>query len=160
MKVNKKIIKKLNPCKERFDNYLKHYKNFSGDILEFLALGKITPKDKIWVTLRLFWGENDLATLQVFAIDCVFAAYAYADSADAADAADAAADSAAYAAAYSAYAYAYAYAAADYAAAAAASAAYAAADSAAAYAYAAAYAAERERQVDCLAYLIMSRGKK
>ncbi len=181
--VNTEIISKWNPCKDRFDNWLKHYKDFDGDAIEFLSLDKITPQDKIWVTLRLLRDDNDLFTLQVFAIDCAFAAaYAAAAAADAtaaytvataataytatataaADAADAA-TAAAYAAtatAYVAYAAAYAdaTAASDAASDADAAASDAAADAASATATATA-AAERERQIDCLIYLISNRGE-
>ena len=143
MRVNTKIIKAMNPCSDRLDNWLIHYKSFDGDVLEFLNLEKITSRDKIWVTLRLLRDDNDLFTIQVFSIDCSFAACAYANSAYAYVAA-AAADVAA--------------ADAD-AAAAAAAAAYAAAYVAAAAADAYAYAAERERQVEVLIYLIKNRDK-
>ena len=159
------IIKALSPCKDRLANWIENYPMFNGDIIDFLSLDKITPKDKIWVCVRVLPREQ----IEYFAVDCaVSAAVAYAADADAA--ADAAAYAYAYAyAAYAAdaadaayaYAYAAAYAAADAAAYAdaAAAAADAAADAAyaaddAAYAAADAYAAERERQVYCLIYLI------
>ena len=106
IQVNKKVIAKMHPCKDRFDNYLANYSSFNGSILEFLDLDKISSIDKIWVTLRLLPQEQ----LEYFAIDCAFAAYA------------------AYAAAYATYATAYATAnAAAYAVNAADAAAYAAA---------------------------------
>ena len=134
MKVNAKKIKALTPCDDRFDNFLKHYAKFNGDMLEFLALKKITANDKVWVAVRLMPRH----LVEVFAIDCAVNAQDYA--------ADAAAD--ATAAAY-------------YAAAAAAAAAYRAAANAAYYAAHAAADAdamvdqERERQVDALAFLMM-----
>ncbi len=137
VKVNTKVISDLKPCTDRYNNWVNHYNDFDGDILEFLELENITARDKVWVSLKIL----PRFIVEVFAIDCAFRANAAA--ADAAAYAAAAADAAAYAAA-----------AAD-AAAAAAYAAYAAdaADAAAAYA---AYAAsiERENQVDSLIMLI------
>ena len=74
LQVNTDKIKALNPCDDRFENWLTHYKNFKGDILEFLSLDKITAKDKIWVSLRLL----PVDIIEVFAIDCAFAAANYA----------------------------------------------------------------------------------
>jgi len=100
IKVNTEIIKAMNPCAESFNNYLEHYSNFDGDILEFLALDSISPTDKIWVSVRLM----TLDQLQIFAIDSAFsvqlkyaayATYAAAARAAAAYAADAYAASAA-----------------------------------------------------------------
>jgi hypothetical protein len=162
IQINSAKIKTFKPCKDRFDNWLEHYDGFNGDILEFLALDKITNKDKIWVSVRVLPGEQ----LEYFAIDSAFAAtgyaaaYAAAATTYAAAAATTYADAAAAAATtYAAAAYAAdaaAYAAADAAAYAAATyAAAAAAATATTYADAAAYAAaERSRQVDCLDYLI------
>jgi hypothetical protein len=169
LKINTKKIQELKPCQDRLDNWLTHYKDFSEDIVDFLSLDKITPQDKIWVAANLLPRE----LLEVFAIDCAFAgAYAAADATAAAYAADAAAyaaaaaDAAAYAAdaaAYAADAAATAAEAAAYIATAAATAAEAAAyiatadaaDAAATAAAAtAAYAAERERQIDALIYLV------
>ena len=72
IKINKEVISALNPCKDRFDNYLESYSNFSGDIQEFLDLANISHKDKLWVTLRVI----PRTVLEVFAIDCAFSAYA------------------------------------------------------------------------------------
>ncbi len=137
IQINTEVIKKLNPCEDRFNNWLMHYSNFNGDILEFLDLDKITAQDKIWLSVRLLPREQ----LEYFAIDSVFAATEYAADADAA--AYAAASAAAYAT-YATYSTSAVSAAAAVAAYAAYAAAYAATDA----------AAERDRQVDCLAYLI------
>jgi len=91
IQINTIKLKSLSPCKDRLDNWLKHYSIFNGDIIEFLSLTEISAKDKVWVSVRLLPREQ----LEYFAIDCAFAA-----------------------------------------------------------AYTAAAAAERERQVDCLIYLI------
>ena len=53
MKISTEIIKKLNPCTERFNNYLKHYEDFSGTLQEFLNLDKITYDDKVWVFTKI-----------------------------------------------------------------------------------------------------------
>ena len=58
--VNAETIAKLNPCKNRFDNYLEHYKYFQGSLEEFTKLDKITYSDKIWVIVRLFTKEQNV----------------------------------------------------------------------------------------------------
>jgi hypothetical protein len=69
IKINKYVIYKMNPCKDRFYNYLVHYSNFEGSLLEFLDLEHISPEDKIWVTIRLLPRE----LVEYFAIDWAFA---------------------------------------------------------------------------------------
>lgn len=137
--INKEKLRKLNPCEGRWKNYLKHYSDFEGDIVEFLELEHITPEDKVWVFIRV----APRLLLEIFALDCAFSAVRY---------------SAAYAASAVARYARYARYAAD-AASAVADAAYAdavyAADAAADYAAVAAYAAatkkqERENQVDAM----------
>lgn len=56
--IKKDTITKLNPCQDRFDNYVKHYGSKSFTINEFLNLVKISNEDKIWVALRLMSKEN------------------------------------------------------------------------------------------------------
>jgi hypothetical protein len=142
IRVNKKIIKSLNPCADRYKNYLNHYSDFDGTLEEFLYLEHISHSDKIWLSVR----RMPRFLVEVFAIDCAvrsadYAYYAAADYADsaayAADYADYAADSAAYAAAYAAAGYAAAAYAAD---------------------YAAAYVDERQNQIESIIYLIQSEG--
>ncbi len=53
MKINTEIIKKLNPCNDRFNNYIKHYLTFNGNLEEFLSLDNITYSDKVWVFTHL-----------------------------------------------------------------------------------------------------------
>lgn len=139
MRVTIKKIMKLNPCKDRLDNFNKHYPNFSGSLEKFFSLDEITHHDKLWVALRL--ASHD--TRVVFTMDCAFAAegraaYAAACAAYAtACAAYAAADPAADPTTYSAAAY---YADVTYVAACAAT-----------------YsddAAERQNELDALCYLI------
>jgi len=74
IKVNSDIIKSLTPCKDRLVNYLKHYNELNFDILEFLALDKITTEDKIWVSVRLM----PVNLVERFALECSSRASAYA----------------------------------------------------------------------------------
>lgn len=130
MRINNQIIKALNPCKDRLNNYLRYYENRDLTVRQFFKLANITHHDKLWVVLRLVSYETKV----VFTLDCVFsanaanAAYAAYSVADVytADAYDAYANAAADAAAYAIYA------------------AYAAAN----------VAAERARQFESLLYLI------
>jgi hypothetical protein len=46
-------IKALKPCKDRLDNYVKHYSEKSFTHGQFMGLKNITPEDKIWAALRL-----------------------------------------------------------------------------------------------------------
>lgn len=177
------LLEQLNPCRSGLANYKKVFGDAEVDLLDILNNEAIPASDKLWLCRKVLPQE----ILEVFAIDCAFAATEYAAAiyaiyaADAADAADAATNDATYSAKYAAATYAaanaaaYANAAATAAdaaacaeAAAAAAATYAAAAAAATYdatyaatnddaaaAYAdAAEAAERERQVDALIYLI------
>jgi hypothetical protein len=64
--INTKKIKSLRPCKDRFENWKKHYGGKEFNILKFLELDKITAHDKIWVSERLLPRE----LVEVFAIDC------------------------------------------------------------------------------------------
>jgi len=159
MKISTEIIKSLNPCLRRFNNYVEHYSDFNGTLEDFVMLENITYLDKIWVITKLFTKEQNVK----FAIKCassvlnIFeerypkdkrprqaleAAENYLISTDTAAAADAAYD-AAYAATYAAT-----YAAADaaYAAAYAATYAAAAADTVYAAATYAAYANPKSQQ--------------
>ncbi len=53
MIINTETIKKLNPCKSRFDNYLEHYNDFNGTLEDFILLENISYSDKVWVFVRL-----------------------------------------------------------------------------------------------------------
>jgi uncharacterized membrane protein YbaN (DUF454 family) len=133
IKITRQVLKSLNPCNDRWENYLNHHSEFEGTLTEFLKLENITPQDKIWVFVRL----APRFLVECFAIDCAFAASAEADKVSCAYVAStafatAAADSVTYAAIFAA-----AYAAADAAVDAAVDAADAAADAAAAFAAAA-----------------------
>ncbi len=95
MRINKQVIEDLKPCVERYENYLKHYPDFDGELWEFFELTGISHVDKLWMSLRLL--NRDI--LECFALDCAVSAKKHAAAAADADAADAAADAAAYAAA-------------------------------------------------------------
>ena len=131
------MIRKLNPCKSRWQNYLSYYRDFSGTFEDFLSLENISDSDKVWVGVRLL--PRDL--LEFFVVDCAFSAPScFPVAAYATDYVSGDADYVANAAA-------------DWAAAiAAANAAYVAADYTANAAY---YATtERARQVDAFIYLV------
>jgi len=132
MKINRKIIEKLKPCKDRLENYIEHYGDRTFDVIEFLQLDGITHRDKLWVVLRLV----DHDTKVVFAMDCALTAIAANTAVYSVDATDvyASAVNVAYDAAYAAYV----------------DATNAAADTA----YDVAYDAEQERQIEALIYLI------
>ncbi len=72
MKINTEIITALKPCKDSFDNYLKHYKDFAGTHEDFVELREISRSDKLWVLIRLM----PRFEVEVFAIDCAVAAAA------------------------------------------------------------------------------------
>jgi hypothetical protein len=65
MRIDKKYLKSLKPCAARFENYLKHYKKWSGSLSEFLALENISHSDKVWVLARSISTKNK----QLFAIE-------------------------------------------------------------------------------------------
>jgi hypothetical protein len=53
MIINKEVISKLDPCKDRFKNFIKFYGNKDFSIKQFMGLKNITHKDKLWVAFRL-----------------------------------------------------------------------------------------------------------
>ena len=53
MLITTEKIKALKPCRYRFDNFETNYPNYSGSLIEFLALENITYSDKVWVFVRL-----------------------------------------------------------------------------------------------------------
>jgi len=72
--VNTKTMEELFPHEDLLKNWAEHYRNSEMDILEFLALDKITPEDKIWVALKLMPKE----LVAAFALECSSRASAYA----------------------------------------------------------------------------------
>lgn len=66
MKITNKLIKSLNPCQHRLDNYLKFYAKKSHTKAQFMGLKNITHEDKVWVSLRLIPKDNiRLATADI-----------------------------------------------------------------------------------------------
>lgn len=60
MKINTEIIKALNPCDSRFNNYLSHYSDFDGILEDFILLDNISYNDKVWVFNRLATKEQNV----------------------------------------------------------------------------------------------------
>lgn len=75
IKINTEVIAKLDTCKDRFKNWIKHYNHWNGDIAEFLNLDKISYRDKMWVASRLM----PISIAEVFAIDCAVSVATHAD---------------------------------------------------------------------------------
>ena len=50
--INKKYLKSLSPCEDRYKHYLTHYKKWTGSLEEFLELQELTFEDKKWVFVR------------------------------------------------------------------------------------------------------------
>jgi len=53
MKIDKDVLKDLNPCADRYKNFLKHNADFSGSLSEFMDLPTVAYSDKIWVAKRV-----------------------------------------------------------------------------------------------------------
>ena len=68
MQISTEKIKTLNPCVDRFNNYLKHYADFKGSVADFAMLENITYQDKIWVLVRLMTHVQKMQ----FAVKCAF----------------------------------------------------------------------------------------
>ena len=60
MKINKEIIQKLNPCDDRFNNYVNHYGKSNFTLEDFIVFENITYSDKVWVVTRLFTKEQNI----------------------------------------------------------------------------------------------------
>lgn len=56
--IDKDKISALNPCADRFDNYVEHYKSRKFTKDQFLRLKKIKHSDKLWVAFRMMKKEN------------------------------------------------------------------------------------------------------
>lgn len=46
-------IQNLSPCEDRLQNYTTHYSEWSGTLLQFLDLDKVSHQDKVWIFSRL-----------------------------------------------------------------------------------------------------------
>ncbi len=53
MIVNHEIVKGLNPCSDRYENFVKNYPEFDDSVSAFLNLTEISYSDKVWVVTRL-----------------------------------------------------------------------------------------------------------
>lgn len=53
MIIDNDIIEALNPCKDRYLNYILHYKNSSHTPKQFMRLKNITHRDKLWIAFHL-----------------------------------------------------------------------------------------------------------
>ena len=53
MKITIAKVKALNPCGDRFYNFVKSNPGFNGTLAQFLSLDTINQRDKIWVVSRL-----------------------------------------------------------------------------------------------------------
>ncbi len=60
MRINTEKIKDLGPCKDRLDNYLKHYPDFDGSLEDFIMLKELTYDDKVWVFVRIATLEQNV----------------------------------------------------------------------------------------------------
>jgi hypothetical protein len=58
MKINKQVIAALNPCADRFNNYVINNQDKDFTVQDFLGLDNITYSDKIWVMTRLMTTEQ------------------------------------------------------------------------------------------------------
>lgn len=72
--INLKFIKKLKPCQDRLDNYLKFYSDKEFTPRQFMGLKNITQEDKLWVafrslpekTVRIIAGEIAMTVLHIY----------------------------------------------------------------------------------------------
>ena len=75
MKINVETIRKMEPCKSRFDdNFLKYYPNFDGTFEEFIDLANISYDDKIWVSTR-FLNKNQLVHFSILCAESTLGNY-------------------------------------------------------------------------------------
>ena len=72
-KITLKEIRALKPC---YDPSLHMKEDWEGTLVDFLHIEVIPNHDRIWVAVRLM----PRFLVEVFAIDCAFAAYGYATS--------------------------------------------------------------------------------
>ena len=74
MIINNRVIERFNPCKERFDDYLKYNGSNSFGFDEFLNLSNITYYDKIWVATKLL-NKNQLVHFGLLCAESVLFIY-------------------------------------------------------------------------------------
>jgi hypothetical protein len=52
MKITRQFLESLEPCKDRWENYLKYYRDWSGSLSEAMDLEHVSDEDKIWFFTR------------------------------------------------------------------------------------------------------------
>jgi len=53
MKINKDVLESLEPCADRYENYLEHHASFDGSFSDFLDLPNLDYNDKVWVAEKI-----------------------------------------------------------------------------------------------------------
>jgi len=53
MQINKELLKSLNPCFDRYKDFLKHNASFDGSLSDFLGLPDLDYDDKVWVAEKV-----------------------------------------------------------------------------------------------------------
>jgi len=53
MQINKEVLKRLNPCADRYKVFLKHHGEFNGSLSEFMELPNVAYSDKVWVAEKV-----------------------------------------------------------------------------------------------------------
>lgn len=69
--ITNEYIASLNPCKDRHENYLQHFKDKEITFVELLESDLVSYDDKIWLAKRYL----DKDKLCKFAIKCAFSVY-------------------------------------------------------------------------------------
>ena len=67
--IDDEFLASLNPCTDRYENYLSHYSGKTFSVEEFIALENITPEDKFWV----LFNEHFLTIPEMVRLACDFA---------------------------------------------------------------------------------------
>jgi len=70
MRINKEFLKSLEPCDNRYNNYLEHHSDFDGSFSDFLDLDGIHYEDKLWVTKKIL-NKNQAVNWSILCADSV-----------------------------------------------------------------------------------------
>jgi len=70
MQINKDVLKSLNPCADRYKDYLKHNSDFSGSLNDFLDLPNLDYNDKLWVAGEIL-NKNQLVSWAILCVESV-----------------------------------------------------------------------------------------